>query len=215
MSVDQVPEYMGVGVAAIAAWYGIRTYKNSNRECQAARQKEIVDREKEQLTDIIMPLLERYEKLDAAETAIRILDGNDHEIKDDSDPAYKLYGPLIDVNDLPLLLRDHNWVNTSEEEDKVRDSFDELLFFFAELDYIMSIKLVGEANLELFKYEIRKAATNPAVVNFVRIYKLPLYGRIHPHLTKDQEGIKVIGDEREQLEKLQTAGYKLAKADSQ
>ena len=45
---------------------------------------------------------------------------------------------------------------------------------------LISIKLVTKKELDFFLYFINKAGENKAVINYVRAYKFPLYGKLHP-----------------------------------
>ena len=56
----------------------------------------------------------------------------------------------IRKTDLPLVLRDDRWVDTSPVEDKVVKSFNALLYFFAELEYIVQIGLCRVKTLGFF-----------------------------------------------------------------
>jgi hypothetical protein len=168
MDPEWISALTGIGVGAGTAIIGLWTYSRNKK--------------KERVTEIVMPLLEKYNHLDEAEIAIDILDDFGYRLYDRNDEAYDRYNGVIWKECLVELLRDHELHNTSDDEDEVRKSFDALLYFFAELEYIVRIGLIDKKDLVLFNYEIQKAASNEGVRNFVRTYRLPLYGILHKDL---------------------------------
>jgi hypothetical protein len=171
------------------------------------------NKKNELLTQIVMPVLREYNDLEDAEIAIDILNDYPYEFMQIDDPqAYYLYQGQISKTELPLVLRDHNWVDTSPIEDEVVKSFDALLYFFAELEYIVHIGLCKKEDLKLFQYEIDKAIEQEAIRNFVNIYRLRFFnGELWCKLKMGNESCNVVGNEEKQLEKLKKAGYKLKK----
>jgi hypothetical protein len=187
-----------VAIAGVAAIIGVLTYW--------------YNRKKERLTQIIMPILKEYNELDEAEIAIKILDDYPHKFKETYDPqAYRLYNNgEISKTDLPLVLRDDRWVNTSRVEDDVIESFDALLYFFAELEYVLQVGIVKKTDLALFVYEIKKVAQEPAIRNFVNMHELSFFqGNLDKKLKMEKGNYSniVCGNEEEQLKKLKNAGY--------
>jgi hypothetical protein len=160
-----------------------------------------------------MPILKEYNELDEAEIAINILDDYPHKFKETVDPqAFRLYKGQIRKTDLPLVLRDDRWVDTSPVEDKVVKSFDALLYFFAELEYVVQIGLVKDADLRLFVYEIEKLVEQSAILNFVNIHRLSYFkGWLDPRLImEDNKGANIVGIEKEveqYFKRLKNAGY--------
>ncbi|HZB74256.1 MAG TPA: hypothetical protein VE378_05885 [Nitrososphaeraceae archaeon] len=188
-----------VVIGAGTAIFGIITYWQKKKN--------------ELLTQIVMPVLREYNDLEDAEIAIDILNDYPYEFKPIDDPqAYKLYKGQIRKTDLPLVLRDDRWVDTSPVEDKVVKSFDALLYFFAELEYIVQIGLCKSEDLRLFYYEIDKTVEQEAVRNFVNIHRLSFFdGQLRPKLKMEKQSCKIVGNENKQFEKLKEAGYELKK----
>ena len=69
---------------------------------------------------------------------------------------------------------------------KIRFSFDKLLDFFSKLEYLLSIGLLTDKEIDYFRYYIDKAGRNEAVVNYVIAYNFPLHRRLHPKLDSTQ-----------------------------
>lgn len=79
------------------------------------------------------------------------------------------------------LLRDHKQQSVSNPlEQRARESFDQLLDFFAKLDYYFSVKLISKSELDYFRYYIESSAykANGAVVNYARRYGYPSLFRL-------------------------------------
>jgi hypothetical protein len=171
------------------------------------------NKKKDRLTQIIMPILKEYNELSDSEIAIDILDDYPYEFDQVDDPqAYYLYGGEIYKKDLPLVLRDDKWIDTSPVEDKVVKSFDALLYFFAELEYVVQIGLVKHEDLKLFSYELEKVIKQPAILNFVNIHRLSYFkGQLDPRLVmKVNKGVNILGTEKEveqHFKRLKNAGY--------
>jgi hypothetical protein len=92
-------------------------------------------------------------------------------------PEYK---NQMDLNDV---LRDHRSRDvTASDEIVIRMSFDSLLDFFVKLEYLLSMGLIKKTEIEYFNYYIEKTAENSAVVNYMRIYKFPLKGKLNSTL---------------------------------
>jgi hypothetical protein len=84
---------------------------------------------------------------------------------------------------LGSILRDHKIMDIyAEGEMKVRSSFDAFLDFSSKLEYLKSIGLMSENELNYFRYFIDKAASSTAVIYYVRIYNFPLYGELDTRL---------------------------------
>jgi YVTN family beta-propeller protein len=155
----------------VTVYVGLRTYSVS----QTLRKKDIVK-------DIVFPLKEQFD-MEEVETAKYILD--DVPIK---------YG-FYDEDRLSDTLRDHrkNQEGWSNGDGEIRYSFDRFLDFLSTLEYLVAIGLINKEEkkksdddlLYPFRYFIDKAAKNKAVVNYVKIYNFPLYGRLHPNLNSN------------------------------
>lgn len=203
ITVDQFLTLVPVVIGAGTAMAGIFTYWEKKKN--------------ELLTQIIMPVLEKYYKLDDADIAIDILNNFPYEFdekdKEDKDnlKAFKLYNKgEISKDDLPLLLRNDRWVDTSPVEDKVIKSFDDLLYFFAELEYIVELGLLKRPNLTLFQYEIDRAAEQEAILNFVNIQKLRFDGKIHDKFKLYvNQVVNIVGNEKDWKTNLKDAGYEI------
>jgi hypothetical protein len=166
----------------------------------------------ETLTQIVQPILTEYKKdLQNADIAVDILNDYPYVFKYTDDPkAFNLYSGRISKTDLPLVLRNDTWVDTSPVEDKVIRSFDALLYFFAELEYIVQLGLLKRSDLMLFKYEIDKVVKEEAIRNFVNIHRLSFNGRLNDNLKLKGRYLNIVGNEAEQFRKLQGAGYEQA-----
>jgi hypothetical protein len=174
-SITAVGAVVGILIAAL-------TYRSNSKQAQENFKAAQLTRNQELLKGIIVPLIEAYDSADAADIAIDILDDAPYVLPR-TDAAYSRYkNGIIDKGALQITLRDHEKDQTSAGEDKVRNSFDELLAFFARLEYTMALELVKREQLYLFNYFIEKAAQNPGVVNFIQIYKAPLYGNLDSRL---------------------------------
>src|SRR5262249_8381706 len=90
------------------------------------------------------------------------------------------------IGHLDDILRDHKVRSiTDPGEITIRKSFDELLDFFAKLEYLFSIDLLTAHQLEYFRYYINKASNEDAVVNYVKTYSFPLHGKLDNRLNSD------------------------------
>lgn len=164
----------------------------------------------ELLTQIVMPVLREYNDLEDADIAVDILNDYPYEFTQTDDPkAFHLYNGRIRKTDLPLVLRDDRWVDTSPVEDKVVKSFDALLYFFAELEYIVQLRLLDRSDLRLFDYEIKKVVEQEAIPNFVNIHRLSFFdGELDGKLKMEKDkDLNIVGDEAVQFKKLKSAGY--------
>lgn len=146
----------------VTAFVGLRTYYQS----QTLRKKDI-------LKDITYPLMKEFYDSETMTVAKQILD-------DILVPNYGFY----DEKRLFLTLRDHRKITVpwNDGDDIVRGSFDTFLDFLTKLESLISIKLVTKKELDFFLYFINKAGANKAVINYIRIYKFPLYGKLHTEL---------------------------------
>jgi hypothetical protein len=188
-----VPAVIGI----LTAIFGIITYREKKKN--------------ELLTQIVMPVLGEYNELKDANIAIDILNDYPYKFEPQDDPqAFKLYNGLIFKKDLPLVLRSDRWVDTSPVEDKVVKSFDALLYFFAELEYVLQLRLLNRTDLMLFDYEIKKVVEDEAIRNFVNIYNLSFFqGHLNPEFKAEKaKSLNIVGgNEATELEKLKKAGY--------
>jgi hypothetical protein len=168
--------------AIVGLFIALFTYRQASKQSQQNFIEAQLTRNREQLKDVIVPLIETYDAAHVMNIATDILDDGSYELPK-KDPSYYRYkNGLVDKKALEITLRDHEKDQTSPGEDEIRNSFDELLGFFARLEYTMGLDLVKRDQLNLFNYFIEKAADNPGVVQFVRIYKAPLYGKLDPRL---------------------------------
>ena len=191
MSADIIATYSGIVIGAVTAGIGLYSYRDSIK----VKKKGVV-------TDIVFPLISEFNTSMEFKIARDILDDKGYRFAEsgssissnqkangyDYNAGGVLYPkPVIRYNDLYITLRDHSriWIY-SREEDKVRISFDAFLDFLARLEYLMTIDLLDREDLRLFDYFVEKAAENIGVRNFVRIYKLPLYGRLDGRLDRNK-----------------------------
>jgi hypothetical protein len=80
---------------------------------------------------------------------------------------------------LPAILRDHRKQPVTDKgEIAIRKSFDYLLGFFGKVGYLRDIGLIEDKELEFFKYYLKKAADNPAVESYTKVYEVPLYSKL-------------------------------------
>lgn len=132
--------------------------------------------------DIVFPLIEEFDKSKEMEFAKKILDEKPIIIDLLKCPKY------YNEQTLKTLLRYHSPDDEFDfEAKKIRKSFDALLNFFCKLDYLRSIDLVKEKEIDYFRFYIDKAARNPAVLCYIRQYRFPLYGKLHYKLNIESE----------------------------
>jgi hypothetical protein len=168
--------------AVVGLFIAVFTYRQTSKQSQQNFIEAQLTRNRELLKDVIVPLIETYDAANVMNIATDILDDKPYELPK-KDPSYCRYkNGIINKKTLETTLRDHEKDQTSPVEDEIRNSFDELLGFFARLEYTMTMDLVKRDQLNLFNYFIEKAADNPGVVQFVHIYKAPLYGKLDPRL---------------------------------
>jgi hypothetical protein len=79
------------------------------------------------------------------------------------------------AGDLQIVLRDHKGKDTEvvdEGEQRVRESFDQLLEFFTKLEYYLSLKLISRSELNYFEYYISRCyyKANGGVRTFAAAY---------------------------------------------
>jgi hypothetical protein len=79
------------------------------------------------------------------------------------------------AGDLQIVLRDHKGKDTEvvdEGEQRVRESFDQLLEFFTKLEYYLSLKLISKSELNYFEYYISRCyyKANGGVRTFAAAY---------------------------------------------
>jgi YVTN family beta-propeller protein len=160
----------GTIAAIVTALIGIRTYKQS----QVLKNKDV-------LKDIIYPLVEEFDNRSKFGIAKDLLDDKSVKFEtNEKDPANDYPNRVYLKNKLDVILRDHNKrrINTIGEE-KIREAFDHFLDFLVKLEYLVNIELVSMEQISYFKYFIDIAAENKGVKNYVRIYKFPLFGKLH------------------------------------
>lgn len=163
------------GIATIL--FGIKTYKQTS-------QKNIEELKLNRLKEVMIPLINEYDKPGKMDWAKQILDEKDlgpHHPTEDYP-----YGFYTEERLLHSLM-DHK--KRTESWDKgdgiVRSSFDTLLNFFVKLEYLRSIGLLTYNDLNFFHHIIDKAANNKAVVNYAKRYNFPLKGILHNKLSWD------------------------------
>lgn len=94
-------------------------------------------------------------------------------------------GEYVNPPDLAYVLRDHRSPNanvTAPEEIAIRMSFDYFLDFFVKLEYLLSMDLVKNSELEYFNYYIKKTTQCPILVSYMNNYEFPLKGKLDPYL---------------------------------
>jgi hypothetical protein len=168
--------------AVVGLLVAVFTYRQNSKQSQQNFIEAQRTRKLELLKDVIVPLIETYDAAHVMNIATDILDDGPYQLQKNDPSYYRYKNGLIDKKALEITLRDHEKDQTSPGEDEVRNSFDELLGFFARLEYTIDLDLVNRDQLNLFNYFIEKAAENPGVTQFVRIYKAPLYGKLDPRL---------------------------------
>jgi YVTN family beta-propeller protein len=168
-----IVQVLGISAGIVTAIVGIVTYRQG-----------VVTRRKDVLKDIMYPLIKEFDQ-ESPEmiTSKDILD--DIPIsQDDTTPEENIPYGFYDEHRLLRTLRNHH--GNTEAWDKgdgiVRESFTNILDFLSKLESLISIKLVTREQLNYFDYYINKAAENNGVVNYVRIYKFPLYGKLRREL---------------------------------
>lgn len=79
---------------------------------------------------------------------------------------------------LHIILRDHRTRSVLDYgEVIIRDSFDALLGFFIQLEYLYhTLNVIHSEEIEYFRYYIDKAAGNEHVLKYLAIYEFPLKG---------------------------------------
>ncbi len=136
-------------------------------------------RELETVKEIVMPLVNQFDKSDKMLYAKQILDSFTPPLQREWAYPKEHYS----IKNLDEILRYHKDRAISDPgEISIRESFDELFNFFSKLEYLFSIGLLTERQLEYFLYYIKKAGDQSAVANFVRTYNFPLHGKLDPRL---------------------------------
>jgi hypothetical protein len=171
-------------IGTLTAAGGIATVLIGFRKWLTEQQQIRISRQAETVKDVVLPLILEFDKSEELMIAKNILD--------DTPIGNRFY----DEKRLSSTLRDHRnnrepWVKGDKA---VRDSFDSLLDFFSKLEYLSSIDLLSQQQLEYFRYYIDKAAENNAVVNYVKIYNFPLHKRLHPNLNSKSPLIDTINN---------------------
>ena len=166
-----VVQILGISAGIITGIVGIVTYHHG-----------VITAKKETLTDIIFPLVKEFDNDSQMKMAKMILDGIPISL-DNTSPDMP-YGYYDEQRLLRTLGDHHKKIKWDNGDAIVRGSFDSLLNFFHKLEsqFIAIPKLVTREELNYFDYYINRAAENKAVINYVRIYKFPLYGNLHREL---------------------------------
>ncbi len=172
-------DYTTLIIGTVTAAGGIATVFIGFRRWLTEQKQSRISRQTETVKNVVLPLILEFDKSEELMIAKNVLD--------DTPIEYGFY----DKEKLSRTLRDHRnnrepWVKGDKP---VRDSFDSLLDFFSKLEYLFSIDLLTQQQLEYFRYYINQAAESNAVVNFVKIYNFPLHGRLHPNLNSKSPSI--------------------------
>jgi hypothetical protein len=146
---------------------------NAFRQSQVLKKKDI-------MKDIIIPLIQDYEKPELSK-AKQILDGS--EIKGESSDRYP--NRTYDKNKLSVILRDTRIspvppINVTEDE--IRRSFDALLYFLIKLEYLLFVGVLTDDETMYFQFFIKKAAAEPSVINYAKMKDFHFSGRLDPSL---------------------------------
>jgi len=144
----------GVIVTAII---GIRSY----RQGQVVYKKDIQK-------DVVFPLIKEFDESTEMYYAKMILEDVPIKSTGSTGGPYGFYTK----ERLLITLQDHDKPRGQFDigDGVVRNSFDRLFDFFTKLDYLKSIKLLEDAEINYFRYYIDKAADIPAAVNYARTY---------------------------------------------
>jgi len=150
VALDSWEIMIGMLLAALGFIITYAEYKKSNRIKRAEFLEELIAEFNESKTYIARKLLDDF-----------WFDGKLANPKEYSDEAFikggsgKAKGNL--AADLAMVLRDHKGQDNEvidEGEQRVRESFDELLEFFTKLEYYLSLKLISKPELYYFEYYI-------------------------------------------------------------
>lgn len=165
---DNIP-IIGTLGGIITLIIGLFTYRQS----QILKKKDIQK-------EIVFPLIDEFDnKSPKMNLAKLILD--DVPIEDNGE-AYGYY----DNERLGKVLIDHRIRKVDEPWDRgdgnVRTSFDRLLDFFVRLEFLQSIGLLTQKEINYFGYYIKKVVENPVVVNYIKVYEFPLKGILNSKL---------------------------------
>lgn len=156
------------GGGLVTLFIGLRTYQQG----QILKKKDV-------LKDIVIPLMQEFDS-QKFKVAKDILD--DVIIRRDQSIDYP--DGSYTKNKLDRLLRNHNQHPiTVEPEVEIREAFDAFLDFLVKLEYLITVGILNKKEISYFWYFIDKAATDPSVINYVKIYKFPLSGKLHPNLS--------------------------------
>jgi hypothetical protein len=121
--------------------------------------------------EIIMPIMDDFDKLDGLAIAKELLDDFDFTGmgRDGREEEFSR-------EQLKSILRNHqDGTIESQGEREIRGSFDSLLNFFGKLGYLMDIGVITKTELGYFEYFIHKAKNEEGVVNYAQIYKFELF----------------------------------------
>lgn len=159
------------GAGLVSLFIGLRTYQQS----QILKKKDI-------LKDILIPLMQEFDS-QKFKVAKDILDDVIIRRSQSTDYPDGIYAK----NKLDRILRDHNQAPVIlEPETEIREAFDAFLDFLVKLEYLFTIAILNKNEISYFQYFIDKAATNPNVINYIKIYNFPLTGKLHPSLSSDK-----------------------------
>jgi hypothetical protein len=89
----------------------------------------------------------------------------------------------LDEATLENILRDHRLEPVEDAIERyVRSCFDAFLNFLFKLEYLCSIEMITKKELKYYRDYIDEAARRRAIRNYIRIYRIPLEGRLHTDL---------------------------------
>jgi hypothetical protein len=134
------------------------------------------------IKEIVLPLINEYDKPGNMDWAKRILDEKDlgpRHPTEDHPYGYHSEERLLDT----LMDRKKRTKTWDKGDEVVRSSFDRLLDFFVKLEYLVSLGLLTYEETYYFHYFTKKAANNKAVVNYAKRYNFPLKGLLHNNLS--------------------------------
>ena len=131
--------------------------------------------------EILFPLIKEFDENKCMQHAKDLLD--DYILKD---LRWEHMHGYYSLKNLHRILKNHKREDGIKDlgERDIRKSFDALLDFFCKLEYLKDLKLIEDKEITYFDYYINIVAENDAIKNYINYYKFPLYGKLHPSLSK-------------------------------
>lgn len=127
--------------------------------------------------DVIFPLITEFDNSEKMFFAKKILDNFHIRVTNQ--------GPNWHKGDLSVILRipstDESY-SYSDDQIKIRESFDALLDFLCKLDYLIKINLITKNELSYFNYYVDRLVNEPSIIKYLKNFNFPLYGRLNTNL---------------------------------